>query len=154
MSERSRGNDQFEPCSWFAVEMPLFLSISTFVRIALLLIALAIAAPSAAAPALRALSNWQPGQWQSSGAGRAPVSICLQKPDALLLAGRPDSSCRFSTIDDAANVAVVTYQCSEGRQGRTDLRRDTAELYTVDAQGLEGGRPFAGRTEWRRVGAC
>ena len=126
-----------------------------FVRIQLFLAALAFAAPSGATPSLRALSNWQPGQWQSSGGiGQASVSICLQKPDALLLAGRPNSSCRFSTIQDAANAAVVTYQCTEGRQGRTDLRRDTSELYTVDAQGLEGGRPFAGRTEWQRIGAC
>ena len=125
------------------------------VRIAPFLALVALAAPAVAAPSLRALSNWQPGQWQSSGsAGQSPVSICLQRPDALLLAGRPNSSCRFSTIHDASSAAVVTYQCAEGRQGRTDLRRDTADLYTVDAQGLEGGRPFAGRTEWRRVGSC
>jgi len=130
------------------------------VRIHLLLAALALSAsslsvPVLGAPALRAFSGWQPGQWQSSGgSGQAPVSVCLRRPDALLLGGRPDSSCRFSTIQDAANAAAVTYQCTEGRQGRTDLRRDTADLYTVDAQGLDGGRPFAGRTEWQRVGSC
>lgn len=124
------------------------------VRTILLLAALALASPSAAAPSLRALSSWQPGQWQNVGAAGTSVAICLRQPDALLLAGRPDASCRFSTIHDAPNAAAVTYRCAEGRQGRTDLRRDTAELYTIDAQGTDAGRPFAGRSEWRRIGAC
>lgn len=126
-----------------------------FVRMILLFLTFVLAMPAVAAPSLRALSNWQPGQWQSKGSGgQAPVSMCLQSPDLLLLAGRANASCRFSTIEDATNAAVVTYQCSEGRQGRTELRRDTAELYTINTQGLEGGRPFAGRTEWKRLGSC
>lgn len=120
------------------------------------LLALFAASPSlAASPALRALSGWLKGSWQVTDLGdKAVQTRCVSQPDAMLLANRPDASCQFSVIRDDASSGVVTYRCAEGRQGRTELRRDTAGLFNVDAQGIEGGRPFASRTEWRRVGAC
>lgn len=121
-----------------------------------LVAALFLAAPAlASAPPLKALSGWRAGQWRVSELGGHPAAAqCVGNPEAVLLAGRSNASCRFSVIQDDANVAVVTYRCGDGRQGRTEIRRDTGDLLTVDAQGVESGRPFASRTEWARAGHC
>lgn len=131
------------------------------IRIVPILGLLALLAPvattaAAAAPELRALAGWQPGSWQRSvGEGRAVSTACLATPAQLLLDGRGDAgSCQFTTIRDTATAASVTYQCSDGRQGRTDLRRDTQQVFTLYAQGVSGKRPFADRAEWRRLGNC
>lgn len=119
---------------------------------ALLLLATPVAA---AAPGLKALTGWRPGLWQAqAGDGHAAAPACLAGPESMLLGGRADAGCSFTVIADTDQSAVVTYRCADGRQGRTEVRRDTADIYTVDAQGLEGGRPFAGRSEWRRLKGC
>ncbi|MCG2839689.1 hypothetical protein L6Q21_01675 [Sandaracinobacter sp. RS1-74] len=125
-------------------------------RILLPLVAGLLAGPAlAAAPSLQALSGWQAGQWRAAEVGGHPAApICAASPETMLLAGRPNAGCVFTVIEDTSNMAVVTYRCAGGRQGRTEVRRDTSDLFTVDAQGLEGGRPFASRTEWRRAGRC
>lgn len=122
-----------------------------------LLVALSLTVPAmASAPALKALSGWRGGQWRAGeiGGGHPGTPQCLRQPDAVLLAGRSNAGCQFSVIQDDANAGVVTYRCSDGRQGRTEVRRDTADLLTVDAQGVENGRPFASRMEWSRAGNC
>ena len=121
-----------------------------------LFLALLVAAPSlATAPALNALAGWRAGQWQVGEVGGHPSGPhCVARPEAMLLAGKPNASCQFSVIQNETSSAVVTYRCADGRQGRTEVRRDTGDLFTVDAQGVEGGRPFASRTEWRRTGSC
>ncbi len=109
----------------------------------------------AAAPALKALSGWRAGQWRVAELGGHPSGgQCVGNPEAVLLAGRPNAACQFSVIQDDENVGVVTYRCGDGRQGRTEIRRDTADLLTVDAQGVDSGLPFASRTEWSRAGRC
>ncbi len=140
-----------------AVEKPRSaLYIQAMLRQTALLLALSLAAPAlAASPALKALSGWKAGQWRASEIGGHPGALqCLRQPDAVLLAGRPNASCQFSVIQDDAGTGVVTYRCGDGRQGRTEIRRDTADLLTVDAQGVENGRPFASRTEWSHAGRC
>jgi hypothetical protein len=124
--------------------------------VTILLAALSLAAPAlAAVPPLKALSGWRAGQWRVATLGGHPAAAqCVADPGALLLAGRPANGCQFSVIEDEPGSGVVTYRCSDGRQGRTEVRRDTGDLFTVDAQGVEGGRPFASRTEWRRAGSC
>lgn len=125
-------------------------------RVVAILGMLALAAPVGAAPDLRALAGWQPGNWQRSvGDGKSTTTACLTVPAQLLLDGRGDAgSCEFTTIRDTTTAASVTYQCRDGRQGRTDLRRDTSQVFTLYAQGVTGRRPFADRSEWRRIGRC
>ncbi len=122
----------------------------------ILLTALSLAAPAAAAaPALKALSGWRAGLWRVTAVGGQPAPAqCMVDPGALLLAGRRGNGCQYSVIQDDPGGGVVTYRCGDGRQGRTEVRRDTGDLFTVDAQGVEGGRPFASRTEWKRAGSC
>lgn len=119
------------------------------------LLAIAIAVPAlAAAPKLQALAGWQVGSWQRV-AGSATTRVCLRTPGQLLVDNQGEAgSCRFTVIRDSAAAASVTYQCDGKRQGRTDLRRDTADVYTLYAQGVTGKTPFAGRSEWRRLGGC
>lgn len=108
-----------------------------------------------AGPSLGAFGTWRAGVWQQTPeGGRAGAAKCLDVPVVLLLGGRADAACRFSVIANHPEAASVTYQCADGRQGRTEIRRDTADVYTVDAQGVEAGRPFADRSEWTRLGAC
>lgn len=121
-----------------------------------LLLTLSLGAPALASPpALKAFSGWRAGHWRAGEIGGPPgAPQCLGRSDSVLLAGRPNAGCQFSVIQNDDNVGVVTYRCTDGRQGRTEVRRDTADLLTVDAQGVEGGRPFASRLEWRRAGGC
>lgn len=118
--------------------------------------ALILSAPVlAAAPTMKAFAGWRAGQWRVAVLGGHPAAPqCVADPATVLLAGRPDAGCQFSVIEDTPNGGVVTYRCTDGRQGRTEVRRDTSELLTVDAQGVESGRPFASRTEWARAGNC
>lgn len=119
------------------------------------LLGLLPAAAQAQAPDLKALGDWQPGRWLASMVGgRTAAPICLTDPEALLAGGRPSPGCTYSVIEDSPARAVVTYRCPSGRTGRTVLRRDAANIYTVDAQGVEAGRPFGDRAEWRRIGNC
>lgn len=111
----------------------------------------------AAVPQLAALAGWRAGLWQESTgeSGGSARSLCLAAPDRMLMGSHGDAGgCEFTTIRDEGSRASITYVCKDGRQGRTDLRRDTADVYTVYAQGLAGGRPFARRSEWRRTGNC
>ena len=106
-------------------------------------------------PELKALQGFAPGAWQVTAIGSASSSSqCLADASVLLMGGRPGGQCGFSVIADDADSATVTYRCEGGRSGRTVIRRDTKGLFTVDAQGLESGRPFQNRSEWRRSGSC
>ena len=118
----------------------------------MLLSAVALAQP---APGLKALQGFAPGAWQvTTIGGQSSSSQCIGDASALLMGGRPGEQCNFSVIADGADGATVTYRCEGARSGRTSIRRDTKGLFTVDAQGLESGRPFQSRSEWRRSGSC
>jgi hypothetical protein len=121
----------------------------------LTLLLLLPAAAQAEAPKLDALADWQSGQWQASMVGgRTARAICLADPEALLAGGRPRPGCTYSIIENTGTNATVTYKCPAGRTGRTTLRRDAQNIYTVDAQGIDSNLPFGDRSEWRRTGAC
>jgi hypothetical protein len=116
---------------------------------------LATAALAVPAPPIDALKDFRPGQWQMKlVGGPATDSRCIADPQLLLTGGRPASECTFSLIASQPHSATVTYRCSGGRSGRTEIRRDAHGIYAVASQGLEGGLPFAARTEWRRTGDC
>ncbi|MGL6044430.1 MAG: DUF3617 domain-containing protein [Sandaracinobacteroides sp.] len=126
-------------------------------RFAANLLLMLAGAQAMAQPALPipALQDYEPGMWQIRAIGATgSQSLCVADPNLLLTGGRAASDCSFSLISSQPNGAVVTYKCSAGRSGRTELRREAGGLYTVNAQGVEGGLPFAARSEWRRTGAC
>jgi len=121
----------------------------------LLFVGLLPTGAQAEAPYLKALSDWQQGRWLASMVGgRTGAPICLKDPEALLMGGRPKPGCTYTIIEDRPIQATVTYSCPGGRTGHTVLRRDAGNIYTVDAQGVDGGLPFGDRAEWRRIGNC
>lgn len=115
-----------------------------------------VASAASALPPLKALDGFQAGQWQvkAIGATDGGREVCATGPEMMLTGGRSPAQCEFTSISDSDGEAVVTYHCPGGRTGRTAIRRDAAGIYTVHAQGVDGGRPFAGRSEWRRAGGC
>lgn len=124
-------------------------------RFALPPLLLALASAAGAPPPLAALGSFQPGAWQVKQiSSTSSSSQCLADVLPMLIGGRPATDCSFTAISDSPDTATLTYRCAAGRSGHTVIRRDMAGLYTVDAQGLENGLPFASRTEWRRTGGC
>ena len=122
-----------------------------------ILLALVLSSSVAAQPVpeMQALRGFAPGAWQVTPiGGQSSSSQCLHDPAPMLMGGRPGAECSFTLIADGTDGATLTYRCAGGRSGRTMLRRDAKGIFTVDAQGLEGGRPFQSRSEWRRTGAC
>ena len=135
--------------------MRVTLAISLPLLSAAVLALLPAVAKAQGAPDLKALQGFSPGAWQVTAIGSASSSSqCVADASVLLMGGRPGGQCAFSVIADGPDGATVTYRCEGGRSGRTAIRRDTKGLFTVDAQGLEGGRPFQNRSEWRRSGSC
>lgn len=126
--------------------------VSTGVGVFLLL----VAGSATAAPPLQAMhGTFRPGLWQANEVGEgAGQTICATAPEQLLTAGRPARACKTTVIANEPNRGVITYQCKGGLSGRTTLRRDAASIYTIDAQGIDRGRPFALLAEWRRIGDC
>ncbi len=111
------------------------------------------AAPAGALPGVQALADWRPGLWQARAQGsNAGAPQCLSSPEPVLTGGG-GGACQFTVIENEADSAVVTWRCP-GRSGRTSVRRDAEHLYSVHVQGLEAGRPFGHRSEWRRQGDC
>lgn len=121
----------------------------------LLVLALAFPAAGEAAAAVKALSDFPSGRWRVAPVrGGTSHLHCLSGSDQLITGGRPAPGCHFSVISDTGSEAVVTYRCGSRLSGRTELRRDAMGIYTIDAQGVESGRPFGSRAEWRHSGTC
>jgi hypothetical protein len=124
---------------------------------ATLFLLIAAAPPVPVIPALAVLNGgFTPGRWEvrSVDSPKGPSrTLCIASAEAFLMGGR-SGQCRFTIISDGPSEAVVTYRCDGGLSGRTDVRRDTAGLYTLGTQGVERGLPFGAREEWRRTGTC
>ncbi|QMW23547.1 hypothetical protein [Sandaracinobacteroides saxicola] len=115
-----------------------------------------LAAP-AAAQDLALLRDFVPGAYEAREVGQdwGARSLCLDRPVQLLFDGDPPAAkCEWTVLGDEATKAAVSYRCNGKRSGRTDLRRDAAGVYVVDAQGIAGALPFARKSEYRRTGAC
>lgn len=127
-------------------------------RITLLFAVVPLLSVAAQPIAPKALADgFVPGQWKAVEVAvdqKAVRSICLTSQAQLATDGRPADGCQMKVLTDEPGNAVVSYKCESGLSGRTEIRRDAAGIYTIHAQGLEGGLPFASHSEWRRVGAC
>lgn len=100
--------------------------------------------------------GFQPGLWKAdpiSNIGQAK-RMCLRSIDQLLTGGRGGGGCTFTPIRSDATQTIVTWRCADGASGRTQLRRDAANVYTIHTQGVDGGLPFMEHAEWRRTGEC
>lgn len=106
---------------------------------------------------LVSLSALEAGEWElrpRNAAGAAPQRVCVADPHVLLQPRHAGRSCRRFVIDNGVRHAAVAYNCPDGSNGRTDIRVETSRLVQIDAQGVDGGMPFAVMIEARKVGQC
>ena len=104
---------------------------------------------------LRTLDGVHPGRWllRDLAGTTSPQTICVTRRADFIYLGHPATGCTARTIADDPPHAVIQFSCP-ARTGRTTITAETADLLTIDAQGMEGGAPFAHRTEARWQGSC
>ena len=121
-----------------------------------LLAGIALAAVSAGAAGLTALSKIERGLWQvrELDAAVAPAAVCIGDVNALVQFEHRRAACPSEVVEDGASAATVQYSCPGRGFGHTHLRVETPRLVRIDTQGLSNGRPFSYRLEARRVGGC
>jgi len=135
---------------------PIFCTLCQMLQSWIPLILLAGAAPLWA-EGQNALADFAPGLYAANPIGRSGVSHqeCLARSADLMMGARSFRGCKSNSISADARQTVVTWRCEDGASGRTSIRRDSAGVYTVHLQGVDGkGLPFAEHAEWRRTGNC
>src|SRR3546814_1169456 len=81
--------------------------------------------------------------------------LCAADAQALLRLGHGNASgCHDRFVQPGQDRTTVTYSCAADGWGRSELRRETPELYQLDTQGIAHRQPFAFRAEARRIGSC
>lgn len=112
-------------------------------------------APSASALP-RVVKSIEAGHWEFRDVveGGKPLHLCLGDKRQLFQFRHPAPMCRQFVGTNEPEHAVVSYDCEQRGQGRTDLRVETPRLIQIDSRGIADGAPFATRLEGRRIGAC
>ena len=110
------------------------------------------------APNIAALRKIEKGQWElrdrDADRSARPKRLCVNDPSQLLQVKHGDNACKRFVVADTATHAVVTYQCRNSGNGRTDIRVETPRLVQIDSQGVADGAPYALSLEGRRTGDC
>ena len=107
---------------------------------------------AAASPAV--LARAESGLWEISRTGAQPVKLCLANPVALAQLEHRHGSCARDVIRDDSDLAVVSYTCSGGDFGRSEVRALTPRSLRVETQGISANAPFKYTFQARRVGNC
>lgn len=85
----------------------------------------------------------------------APVrKICLRSAAELVYHMQGNSQCTSELVQSSSDRLTVHYRCTGRSAGRTEVLRETPDLFRVESQGFIGDLPFADRTELRRIGNC
>ena len=85
----------------------------------------------------------------------APVrKICLRSAAELVYLMQGNSQCESELVQSSSDRLTVNYSCTGRAAGRTEVLRETPDLYRVESQGFNGNLPFADRIELRRIGNC
>ena len=114
------------------------------------------AAPLAASTATTALfGQLRLGEWEfrERGAER-PRRVCLRSESDLVQLRHRGQTCRRILVDEKGASATVQYSCNGAGYGRTQVRRESADLVQLRSDGIERGSPFSLEAEGRRVGNC
>lgn len=140
------------------------LRLATVMAAAGLLVALGVptqATPPAqpATPAqssgLTVLDRLQDGLWELRFRdGSASRRLCLHDRWTVIQLQHPDLACDRLVLENGLNVGLVQYTCRGKGYGRTTIRRETAQLFQVETQGVAGGLPYELTGEGRRIGDC
>ncbi|MBC2670840.1 hypothetical protein H7F53_16930 [Novosphingobium piscinae] len=97
----------------------------------------------------------QDGLWELRFRDGSPTRrLCWHDPWRLIQLQHPDLACERLVIEDTPGSASVQYTCRGKGFGRTQIRRENAQLIQLETQGLAGGLPFVMSAEGRRVADC
>lgn len=105
---------------------------------------------------LAMLDRLERGSWQLTFRNDETQreKICLNTGKELIQLRHASLKCRTTIVDDTPQEITVQYSCPGNGYGRTNIRRESNQLVQIDAQGIEGGLPFAFAAEARWVGVC
>jgi len=113
--------------------------------------ALFLAGLATAAPSVLAVVTG--GLWEVSGQG-APVRLCVADPLILAAYEHRSTRCARAVIRSDAQSAVISYSCSGGGFGHSELSVLTPRSLQIDTQGILGGEPYNYVLNARRLGDC
>jgi len=106
---------------------------------------------AAAAPSV--LAKVQPGLWEITREGAAPVRMCLADPRVLAHFEQRKAACSATLIRDDGTESTVHYTCgADFGQSRVTLL--TPRSLRVQTQGISANAPFKYDFDARRVGDC
>ena len=107
---------------------------------------------AAAAPGV--LARAEGGLWEISRAGTTAVKLCVANPVVLAQFEHRGGDCPREVVRDSGNSAVVSYHCSGGNFGRSEVTAITPRSLRVETQGISANAPFKYVFQARRVGNC
>ena len=114
--------------------------------------AVPLAAQSGELAMLRGLSK---GEWTVKSRGNSPErKICVETGEELIQLEHDSTDCSRYVVEDGASKVTVQYTCRGMGYGRTNIRRESAELVQLESQGIASGQPFKFAAEARRTGSC
>lgn len=93
------------------------------------------------------------GLWEVAGQG-TPVRLCVTDPLMLAAYEHRNANCTRSVIRSDGQNAVVSYSCSGGGFGHSEVSVITPRSLHIDTQGISGGEPYQYALDARRVGDC
>jgi hypothetical protein len=122
------------------------------------LVALTGAAQPSRAPAIAALGQIEPGQWQlRERKGTQTVGtrrLCVADAASLLQIRHSGANCSRYVIENTPKSATVHYTCPGAGHGRTSIRVENPRLVQIASQGIADNAPFDVALEGRRLGDC
>lgn len=136
------------------MQLNFYAGLRPLVGAAGILAGMVLAPASAAGPELAMLNGLRDGSWEIRIRGEGPRKLCVRSGRELIQLRHKQSGCSRYVIDDKPGEVTVQYSCPGNGYGRTNIRRENAQLVQINSQGIEGGAPFNFSAEGRHVGAC
>ena len=100
------------------------------------------------------LARAEGGMWEISRSGEQASKLCVANPAVLAQYEHRSASCTREVVRDSASSAVISYQCSAGDFGRSEVTAITPRSLLIETQGISGSAPFKYVIQARRVGNC
>ena len=113
--------------------------------------ALLLAGLAAASPPI--VAGVSAGLWEVSGHG-APVRVCVADPLELAAYEHRNTSCTRKVIRSDGQTAVISYSCSGGGFGQSEVSIITPRSLHIATQGISGGEPYQYLLDAHRIGDC
>jgi hypothetical protein len=96
----------------------------------------------------------EPGLWEITRSGSKPVRLCVADIAELAQFDHRKPGCTRSVIRDNGSQATVTYSCSSGDFGQSDVTLVTPRALSIQMQGISASAPFKYTLQAHRIGDC